>query len=184
MYCKKCGAQVPDSAKFCQVCGGPIGQRISQQGNFRVAENQSEYMDVNRPKRKRLLMIVTALAAIFVVVITGLTLFVLLNRDHSGAQEMSSEILADEMDTVASSPIPSAGISKIKPSPTPVVSPIPSKNSPQVSARPSVEIPDENVRYLQKLLIRMGEDDVTESGLYDKKTQKAVKKYQNYRRKK
>lgn len=47
MHCMKCGAQLPQDAKFCYKCGTPVGQAKTEG----VKEIQWEYCEIQREKK-------------------------------------------------------------------------------------------------------------------------------------
>ena len=42
MYCKHCGNQIPDDAKFCKFCGQPVASPVKKESEARVTETQLE----------------------------------------------------------------------------------------------------------------------------------------------
>lgn len=48
MYCSNCGSKLPDSAKFCDVCGTPVSYEIPQQNT--TEPNSNEKFQSNRPE--------------------------------------------------------------------------------------------------------------------------------------
>lgn len=68
MYCKRCGAEISDNARFCEVCGLSVSQ-----GGGRTQEETEEFeqLQLRNERAKNALFIIIGLAMSFV----GTTLY-------------------------------------------------------------------------------------------------------------
>lgn len=74
MFCRQCGAQIPEGAKFCRKCGASIPDRNEQQPTTGVfSENLTQIFPENqnegKKKSKKVLWIVGAVMAVVVVAV-------------------------------------------------------------------------------------------------------------------
>lgn len=47
MFCTKCGANIPDSVKFCPTCGAPVGQQTANAQSDTGAQNSNGQQNQN-----------------------------------------------------------------------------------------------------------------------------------------
>ncbi len=78
MYCKNCGARIPDGAEFCAACGAHVQQT--------AARPQSGYGLSVPPRRNSNGIIIAVIALIAVVAVAAIVCFTVLTRGKQQAQ--------------------------------------------------------------------------------------------------
>lgn len=72
MICKKCGAQIADTAKFCNRCGEVVGETaVSKKINKKVSEKVVSKKTNKKAGKKPIVISVVALSLIMVLIIAG-----------------------------------------------------------------------------------------------------------------
>jgi len=74
MFCAKCGANVADGAKFCDVCGQPMAAPAAPVAPAAPAYAPAAPVAAPAPKKAGLPVILIAVAAVAVVVLLGVLL--------------------------------------------------------------------------------------------------------------
>lgn len=69
MYCKKCGAELPDSAKFCSRCGMPVKSKNAEQGQVAIPGQKSMMTSESAKRKGKKKVIVLSLVAVLVLAI-------------------------------------------------------------------------------------------------------------------
>lgn len=93
MYCKNCGAQMPDGAEFCAVCGAHMKPSSdTPQSNLPVhpIPPRQSY----QPPKRNNTVIIGAIAAVAVVLIAAIVCFTVLT--HGKQQAQLAQIQAEE----------------------------------------------------------------------------------------
>ena len=97
MYCKNCGAQMPDGAEFCPACGSHMKPSSNTpQSGLPIQQSQPSMppRQSYQPPRRNNTVIIGAIAAVAVVLIAAIVCFTVLT--HGKQQAQLAQIQAEE----------------------------------------------------------------------------------------
>lgn len=97
MYCKNCGAQMPDGAEFCAACGSHMKPSSNTpQSGLPIQQSQPSMppRQSYQPPRRNNTVIIGAIAAVAVVLIAAIVCFTVLT--HGKQQAQLAQIQAEE----------------------------------------------------------------------------------------
>lgn len=52
MFCKKCGNEIPDGAKFCKKCGSPISSINNNSNELKDESDDIKTIDVSKTEKR------------------------------------------------------------------------------------------------------------------------------------
>lgn len=92
MYCKKCGAKLPELGKFCTCCGSPREASGAAQPPVQQSVKQSAQQPVRKPQRKparssKKLTIVLIVLAVLLLAVAGCVVYVILGGDAQSSPD-------------------------------------------------------------------------------------------------
>lgn len=105
MYCRKCGAEIPDDSVFCMKCGTPVESLAAQpqkQEQITVNSSETSVPHISAYKKKRTGLVIACAALGLVLVLAGLYFFVLKGKNRNSvsntpdAVQMQVSILEDK----------------------------------------------------------------------------------------
>lgn len=97
MYCKNCGAQMPDGAEFCAACGAHMKSSSEVPNQNLPVESLTPNIpprQFHQPPKKNNTVIIGAIAAVAVVLIAAIVCFTVLT--HGKQQAQLAQIQAEE----------------------------------------------------------------------------------------
>lgn len=95
MYCRKCGAEIPDDSAFCVKCGTPVAGSAEQpkREEQATAKTEAESPIYTPPKKKKKTgLVIACVAVVLALILAGLYFFVL----KGGNKESAIENLPEE----------------------------------------------------------------------------------------